>query len=211
MEGRFASAAHAIKGFARSLMPKNKAHLGKNTVSDDSVPGADSLFPVGKVVGMHGLRGIMKIKPSSNNPQLLLDIETVQIVLPQGNIEEATVDTIYLEKRMLFLKLKECADRTAAEKYLDSSISTTRAQLRNLEPNEWWVDDLIGLPVYTTDGAEVGTVSDIIGSNSELLEIKKKGEADKEPILVPFVEALVPVVDIEGRRVEVVALPGLLD
>jgi 16S rRNA processing protein RimM len=192
-------------------MPKNKAHLGKNSEIDASLPGADSLFPVGKVVGMHGLRGIMKIKPSSNNPQLLLDIETVQVVLPNGTIEEANVDTIYLEKRMLFLKLKECVDRTAAEKYLDASISTTRAQLRNLEENEWWVDDLIGLPVFTTDGVEVGTVSDIIGANSELLEIKKKDNSDAEPILVPFVEALVPVVDIIARRVEVVALPGLLD
>lgn len=192
-------------------MPKNKAHLGKNSEIDASLPGADSLFPVGKVVGMHGLRGIMKIKPSSNNPQLLLDIETVQVVLPNGTIEEANVDTIYLEKRMLFLKLKECVDRTAAEKYLDASISTTRAQLRNLEENEWWVDDLIGLPVFTTDGVEVGTVSDIIGANSELLEIKKKDNSSAEPILVPFVEALVPVVDIVARRVEVVALPGLLD
>ena len=192
-------------------MPKNKAHLGKNSEIDASLPGADSLFPVGKVVGMHGLRGIMKIKPSSNNPQLLLDIETVQVVLPNGTIEEANVDTIYLEKRMLFLKLKECVDRTAAEKYLDASISTTRAQLRNLEENEWWVDDLIGLPVFTTDGVEVGTVSDIIGANSELLEIKRKDDADGEPILVPFVEALVPLVDLESRRVEVVALPGLLD
>lgn len=192
-------------------MPKNRAHLGNNTESDASQPGSDSLFPVGKVVGMHGLRGIMKIKPSSNNPQLLLDIDNVQVVLPNGTIEEATVDSIYLEKRMLFIKLKECIDRTAAEKYLNASISTTRAQLRNLEENEWWVDDLIGLPVFTTDGAEVGTVSDIIGANSELLEIKRKDDADGEPILVPFVEALVPLVDLESRRVEVVALPGLLD
>lgn len=160
---------------------------------------------------MHGLGGVMKIKPSSNNPQLLLDIEEVQVVLPNGTIEECTVDKVHLERKMLFLKLKECVDRTAAEKYLGASISTTRAQLRNLAANEWWVDDLIGLPVYTTDGAEVGTVSDIIGSNSELLEITKKDGAGQEPILVPFVEALVPLVDIEGRRVEVVALPGLLD
>lgn len=153
----------------------------------------------------------MKIKPSSNNPQLLLDIEAVQVVLPNGTIEECTVDKVYLDKKMLFLKLSECVDRTAAEKFLGANISTTRAQLRNLAANEWWVDDLIGLPVFTTDGAEIGTVSDIIGSNSELLEITKKDQPGKEPILVPFVEALVPLVDIEARRVEIVALPGLLD
>ncbi|CAN5362836.1 ribosome maturation factor RimM [soil metagenome] len=192
-------------------MPKDKAPLTNDSGADASQPGADSLFPVGKVVGMQGLGGVMKVKPSSNNPKLLLDIEEVQVVLPNGTIEECTVDKVHLDRKMLFLKLNECVDRTAAEKYMGASISTTRAQLRNLAPNEWWVDDLIGLPVFTTDGAEVGTVSDIIGSNSELLEITKKDAAGQEPILVPFVEALVPLVDIEGRRVEVVALPGLLD
>lgn len=192
-------------------MPKDRARMETNSDPDATQPGGDSLFPVGKVVGMHGLNGVMKIKPSSNNPQLLLDIEKVQIVLPGGTIEEADVDKVYLEKRMLFLKLKNCLDRTAAERFLDASISTTRAQLRNLDENEWWVDDLVGLPVYTTDGAEVGTISDIIRASGELLEITKKDAPDSEPVLVPFVEALVPLVDIVNRRVEVVALPGLLD
>lgn len=175
------------------------------------LPQAGSLFPVGKVVGLQGLAGYMKVKPSSNNPTLLLDIKDVQIVFADGSIKECTVSDIYFERRLLFVKLAECADRTAAEPYVDSSISTTRSQLRNLSENEWWVDDLIGLRVFTTDGAEIGTVSDIIGANSELLEITRLGAEDKEPILVPFVEALVPLVDMEGRRVEVVNLPGLLD
>jgi 16S rRNA processing protein RimM len=192
-------------------MPKDKEPISKNFIPDASQPGSDSLFPVGKVVGMQGLGGYMKVKPSSNNPKLLLDVKEVQVVLPNGTIEELTIEDIYLARRLLFIKLKECLDRTAAEKYTGASISTTRAQLRHLSENEWWVEDLIGLPVFTTGGAEVGTVSDIIGNNSELLEITRIDGKDKEPILVPFVEALVPLVDIEGRRVEVVALPGLLD
>ncbi|HEY9679475.1 MAG TPA: ribosome maturation factor RimM [Drouetiella sp.] len=192
-------------------MPKNKKSKPQNPEQSAQNPGDDSLFPVGKVVGMHALRGYMKVKPSSNNPKLLLDVEDVQVVSPDGTIEELTVEDIYLEKRLLFVKLKECKDRTAAEKYMDAVLSTTREQLRELDKDEWWIDDLVGLPVFTTDGAEVGTVSDIIGNNSELLEITRLGEKNKEPILVPFVEALVPLVDIEGRRVEIVALPGLLD
>src|SRR3954462_403912 len=109
-------------------MPKEKAQLANDSGADASQPGADSLFPVGKVVGMQGLGGVMKVKPSSNNPKLLLDIEDVQVVLPNGTIEECTVDTLHLDRKMLFLKLNECVDRTAAEKYLGASISTTRAQ-----------------------------------------------------------------------------------
>lgn len=179
--------------------------------SADSDADTTSTFPVGKVVGLQGLRGYMKVKPTSNNPKLLLDIKAVSVVSAAGVVQELTVEDIYFERRLLFVKLKECADRTAAEKYIDAVISTTKSQLRKLDNNEWWIDDLRGLPVYTTDGAEIGTVSDIIGNNSELLEITRIDGEKKEPILVPFVEALVPLVDIEGRRVEIVAVPGLLD
>ncbi len=192
-------------------MPKNKPKPPTDTAPSPSNPGDGSLFPVGKVVGMQGLGGYMKVKPSSNNPKLLLDIKEVQVVSTSGTIEELTVEDIYLDRRLLLIKLKECLDRTSAEKHMGSSISTTRDQLRDLSENEWWVEDLIGLPVFTTDGAEVGTVSDVIGPKSELLEITRIDSPGKEPILVPFVEALVPLVDIEGRRVEVVNLPGLLD
>jgi 16S rRNA processing protein RimM len=199
------------KTHSHSDRPKRPKIERRTSAPSEKQADEGLLFPVGRIVGLQGLAGYMKVKPSSNNPTLLLDIETVQIVQPDGSARECVVEDIYLERRMLFLKLAECIDRTDAEKYVDCSISTTRAQLRNLAENEWWVDDLIGLAVFTTDGAEVGTVSDIIGANGELLEITRLDNNKKEPILVPFVEALVPVVDMQTRRIEVVNLPGLLD
>ncbi len=169
------------------------------------------IFPVGKVVGFHGLAGIMKVKPSSNNPSLLLDIKTVQIANATGQVSEFKVREIYLDRRMLFIKLVEFDDRTAVEQFIDCHVSTTRQQLRELDKDEWWISDLKGLEVYKTSGEFIGTVSDILGANSELLEIKLADKDSAEPILVPFVEQLVPVVDIKTGRIEVVDLPGLLE
>lgn len=191
-------------------MPKQERKSQRYT---ENGAGIDQglLFPVGKVVGFQGLAGAMKLRPSSNNPALLLDIKTVQLALNDGTIKEANVREIRLERRMVLLKLEAHADRTSVEQYMDCHVSTTRQQLRDLDENEWWVDDLKGLEVFTTAGVLVGTISDIVGNNAELLEITKIHSAGEEPVLVPFVQSLVPTVDVKAGRVEVVDLPGLLD
>ena len=183
----------------------------KSSAQKGDVTDSGAMFSVGRIVGFHGLSGHMKIRPSCNNANLLLDVKEVQIIFADGSVSNRTVSEIYLDRRMLLIQLQDLTDRTSVEQFIDCSVSTTRAQLRELDKNEWWVDDLIGLPVYTTAGAAVGTVSDIIGANAELLEITRLGDKKGEPILVPFVEALVPVVDIENKRVEINDLPGLLD
>jgi len=165
-------------------------------------------FPVGKIVGFIGLKGDMKIRPETNNPELLLDINDVE-VLRGGQRLKYEVTELKLEKRMLVIKLKGFPDRTSVEHFMDSLVYTTRDQLNELDEEEWWVDDLVGLAVFTPDGNQVGTVCGITGANGELLEVKSlKSEGT---MLIPFVKALVPVVDMKARRVEVVDLPGLLE
>lgn len=183
--------------------------MGSKT-NDDSCAQSEH-FPVGKVVGAHGLAGYMKIRPSSNNPSLLLDIKDIFFQPAMEEVLHCHVLDVYLERRILFLKVQEMADRTALEPLIGAEAHTLKAQVRKLAEDEWWMTDLIGLPVFTTDGAKIGTVCDIIGQSGELLEIKRDVVDNEETILVPFVKALVPIVDVLGGRIEVVNLPGLLD
>ena len=87
----------------------------------------------------------------------------------------------------------------------------SREQLAALENDEWWIEDLIGLEAYTTAGSAIGIVVNIIDGCNQLLEIKGPQTADGKSILVPFVKALVPRVDLSRKRVEIVDLPGLLE
>lgn len=173
----------------------------------------DERFSVGTVVGAHALRGTLKVRPTTNNPTLLLDIETVEVQLPlPGNpVEIAHVRNIKLDKNLFFIDLKEYTDRDAAEGLIGAEIFTSRDQLLELEEDEWWIDDLIGLPVFTPDGKQVGVVAAIIHGAGELLEIRKEGGTESDTALVPFVKALVPKVDLTARRIEITDLPGLLD
>ena len=67
---------------------------------------------------------------------------------------------------------------------------------------------LVGAAVVTAEGRPVGTLAEVVhGSAQDLLSVR---DEDGREILVPFVAALVPVVDVPGRRVVVEDRPGLL-
>jgi len=70
---------------------------------------------------------------------------------------------------------------------------------------------LLGLDVFSTEGEKLGTICDIIGESGEYLEMKRADPEKQDTVLIPFVKDLVPTVDIKGRRIEIVNLPGLLD
>jgi 16S rRNA processing protein RimM len=75
------------------------------------------------------------------------------------------------------------------------------------DPEEFYDHQLVGLAVVTTEGHPVGVLREIVhGSAQDLLVIT----ADGPDVLVPFVSALVPEVDVAGGRIVVADLPGLL-
>jgi 16S rRNA processing protein RimM len=180
-------------------------------VTTDAQSNQDERFKVGVIIGFHALDGGLKIRPGTNNVSLLEDIETVTIVQLKHQPQLCHIDSLRVEKGNLIVWLDEYTDRTSTEKLIGAEVWTDRHQLNQLEQDEWWIKDLVGLDVYTTEGEHVGTVFDVITGTNELLEIKKLGGSESDTALVPFVEALVPVVDIPNRRVEIKNIPGLLD
>ncbi len=109
-------------------------------------------------------------------------------------------------------KLEDIFDRTEAEKLLGALITTERKQIRELIEDEFWMRDLVGLDVYSTEGEKLGTICDIVGESGEFLEMKRTNPEEKQAQwLIPFVKAIVPTVDVKSNRIEIVNLPGLLD
>lgn len=173
-------------------------------------------FLVGTVVGFQGLKGEVKVKTSTNSPELLLDISSVRIeyargMRPSNGQETLTVRGARIDRRLLVLSFEELDDRTAAEHLESARLFAQEEELLPLEEEEYWVKDLVGLDVFTTDGAEVGKVVSIIPSGNDILEIAPIDSPPGKTILVPFVKEIVPIVDMKRKRIEVVAVPGLLE
>src|SRR5690606_35495027 len=117
---------------------------------------------------------------------------------------------------MLIMAFEGYRDRTSVEHLEGARLFCKEDELLPLEEEEFWVSDLVGLEVFTTQGARVGKVVSIISSGNDLLEVApdsngNSGDAAGKTILVPFVKDIVPTVDMKGKKIEVVDIPGLLE
>ncbi len=109
----------------------------------------------------------------------------------------------------LLVTFAEVTDRTAAEALRGLSLVADVDVAETPEdPEEFYDHQLVGLAVHTTEGDPVGEVRDVVhGTSQDLLVILTPAGAE---VLVPFVAALVPVVDLAAGRLEVADRPGLL-
>lgn len=166
-------------------------------------------FLVGKIVGFHGLAGELKVQPSTNAISLLEGIEDALLQLPDGQSTPARITKLSGSDRGLRMSFAEFPDRTSAEKLAGAAVLVRRSSLRPLPEDEFWIGDLSGLDAFTTDGAHIGRICSVIDGGNPLLEIAA-GDSGKT-VMVPFVRALVPLVDLGARRVEIREIPGLLE
>lgn len=185
--------------------------MPKNTSSQSLSSNAEPKRLLGKVVGFLGLKGTLKVRPATNNPSLFLDVEDVTFRLKSQEEETVKVESARIGKNNLELLLEDHPTRSSVEHLLNADVFVEQAQIASLSDNEWWVADLVGMQVFTTDGTFIGTVCDALGKEGQFLEIQRDGREKSATVLVPFVRQIVPVVDVSSRRIEVVDLPGLLD
>jgi 16S rRNA processing protein RimM len=104
------------------------------------------------------------------------------------------------------IAFEEVTDRDSAEEVRGAEVSV--AERRPLLEGEFWPDQLVGLLVVDESGDEVGVVESVRGGPGQDRLVVKGARGKFE---VPFVDALVPVVDLEKGRVVIVAIPGLID
>jgi 16S rRNA processing protein RimM len=147
----------------------------------------------GRVGRPHGLDGSFHV--TRPNAQLLRD--AVQVMIDD---HELRVTRRAGTDRNPILRLAGHEDRTAAEALRGKDLMVVRAQAPELEPDEWWAEDLVGCFVH--DGErEVGTVRRLVELPScEMLEVERAGGGE---LLVPLVTDAVREVDLDARTIDV--------
>ena len=171
---------------------------------------------VGRIGKPHGIRGELSVEPRTDEPDRRFAVGTVLVTeTPRGSAPHGpgrpsslTVESVRWHQDRLLVRFEEVPDRTAAEAarglVLAADVPTDEAPE---DPEEFYDHQLVGLRVETTEGAVVGEVASIQhGAGQDLVVVTTPGG----DVLVPFVNALVPTVDVPGGRLVVADRPGLL-
>jgi 16S rRNA processing protein RimM len=113
-------------------------------------------------------------------------------------------------KELFVVRLADVDSREAAEALVGQSLLVRAKDRPRLARGEFHLLDLVGLEVRLLDtGARVGTVTDLVHAGQDLLQVEE--EADGRPLLIPFVAAIVPEVNLEGGWIGITPPPGLLE
>lgn len=168
--------------------------------ADPPADGADVL--VGRVGRAHGVRGDVAVEVRTDAPDLRFADGAV-LRTARGPV---TVEHAVWHSGRLLVRFAGVADRTAAEALRGLELCIGTDDRGDPGPDAWWDDDLVGLAAVTPDGALLGTVTDVVHAAQVLLAVTG---ADGREVLVPFVHAIVPTVDVAGRRLVVDPPPGL--
>jgi len=163
---------------------------------------------IGRVARGHGVRGQVLIDVRTDDPD---DRFAVGSVLVTDPVERGplVVETSARVSGKLVLGVAGIPDREAADGLRGTLLLVDSTDLPPLPDEDAFHDhDLIGLRASSVDGTDLGSVSDVLhGTGGETLVLHRDGR----DVLVPFVRAIVPTVDLAGGRVVVDPPAGLLD
>ncbi|MEH1939217.1 MAG: ribosome maturation factor RimM [Nostoc sp.] len=183
------------------------------------VPNLDDWLEIGKIVAPQGLSGELRVYPVSDFPERF-EVPGKRWLLCSGDIEPQPIELLtgrYISNKNLYvIKLAGVENCDRAEALRGCKLMVPASDRPQLSEDEYHVLDLIGLEVFMQASGElVGTVVDIIPAGNDLLEVKlhESFATDKKQktVLIPFVEAIAPVVDLKSNRIEITPPPGLLE
>ena len=160
----------------------------------------EDLLQVGIITSTHGVRGEVKVYPTTDDPRRFRRLK--EVFLDTGkekmNLE---IEGVKFFKQFVILKFKGLDNINDIEKYRQKSLYVTRKNAVRLQRDEYFIADLIGLKVQDEDGKELGTVKDVY-------EVEM---ADGKSLLLPAIKQCILNVDVENGTMQVHVLEGLLD
>ena len=168
----------------------------------------EDLLQVGIITSTHGVRGEVKVYPTTDDPRRFRRLK--EVVLDTGreklNLE---IEGVKFFKQFVILKFKGLDNMNDIEKYRQKSLYVTRKNAVRLQRDEYFIADLIGLKVQDEDGKELGTVKDVIETGAN--DVYEVEMADGRSLLLPAIKQCILNVDVENGMMQVHVLEGLLD
>ena len=168
----------------------------------------EELFRVGVISNTHGIRGEVKVYPTTDNVRRFDDLK--EVILDTGKEQLILhVTSVKYFKYFVILKFKDFDNINDIIPYKGMDLLVTRENAIPLEEGDYYIADIIGSKVITDEDKILGTLTDVLqtGAN-DVYVVKTK---DGKEVLLPSIEECILDRDIENKIVKVHIMKGLLD
>ena len=165
---------------------------------------------MGRVVGVHGIRGSLKVHSYAESMSIYKAEEGIRLALPDGSVRTMTIQWVKPHGRVLLMTLDEVADRSQAESLIGSELFVDKACLPDLEEDTYYWFDLVGLRVYNTAGTLLGRLEEVIPTpGNDIYVVKGRQNGQPREMLIPATGDVVLKIDLEGKTMIVDPPEGL--
>ena len=167
----------------------------------------EKYFEIGQIVNTNGLKGVIKVKPFTDDIKEFENFESIYIQ-KKNELIEFKIEKVTYVKQMVLLKLKGIDDINEAEKYRNLYLKVERDVLPKLPQDSYYIVDLQGCDVVTEEGESLGKVDDVFSTGSNDVYVVKN-ELGKQ-ILLPAIKDVIKTVDIPNKKIIVKLMEGLI-
>jgi len=150
----------------------------------DSVP--DHLMIVGSIGAPFGVRGWLKINSFTDPVTNILDYKPWQIKRGDGEWQNIKVLSGRAHGKGIVVQVEGISDRDVAIEHRGIEIAVARSMLPELDSNEVYWSELVGMAVQNQQGKQLGKIDDVFGTGANDVMVVSSAER-KDPILIPYV------------------------
>lgn len=176
--------------------------------SSDGV-SSDSLVRIAKALRTRGLKGELVADLLTDFPERFEAITTLIAVGPRGEHQVVELENFWFQNDRVILKLVDCDNVDAAEKFKNYEFCVTDSEVVELEEDEYYDFDLEGCTVRDASGRKVGKVTEVLKTGgAEILVVAAESGTE---IMVPLAESIVTKIDIGAKEILIDPPEGLLD
>lgn len=163
----------------------------------------------GKIINFHGIKGEAKVGFTKNRGDFFSSLNFV-FIEEKGQYKRLDIENIRITNKFAIVKFKDIDDINDIIPLKGKLLFVENQVIReNLDEDEYLIDELVGLIAYDLDGNKLGFVTGVSNNGAnDLLSIKTNSN---HICLVPFVDELVPEIDMENKRIVINNIEGLLE
>ena len=167
----------------------------------------EDLLKVGVITTTHGVRGEVKVFPTTDDAERFLELEYV--LLDTGrDLRRLDIKNVRFFKNLVILKFDGIDNINDIEKYKGKDLWIPREEAQELGEDEYYIADLQGLNVVLEDGTEFGTLRDVMETGANDVYIIDSNEHGE--VLLPAIKECILDVDLEKNTMTVHLMKGLL-
>lgn len=166
----------------------------------------EQFLQVGIITSTHGIRGEVKVFPTTDDAARFKKLKKALLDTGKERLE-LEIQSVKFFKQFVIVKFKGIDNINDIERYKGKSLLVPRENAVPLKKDEYYIGDLIGMEVFTEEG-RFGVLKDVMETGANEVYIVDSDEHGE--VLIPAIRQCILDVDVEGKRMKIRLMDGLI-